>query len=556
MTRLSLTRRAFLPVTASILAALAVAAAQAAVPVLGEQSPPLMVGPGIARITASTVVKVDLLLQPGAVIEVAAGQTLTLLGGLIAPIGQIFAGPGRVDLNRCRIARAHPEWWGAAPGDSNRDSLPALRACLRAHPVMHLLAADYFLSDMLIVDRAFCTITGSVFRGTQAGDGTRLIVTNGAADVMRIWPEASPGGVNAFLQNIAVCGLALCRSVVPDTAGGHMPAGLRAQFLLFADFREISAPEHGASFVARGLVRSTLTDCVAFRSMSGAQAGQLWRCFPFDGSRDIGLAGGNASIFLRSCNATIGGAPALADAAGLQIEGAFASTFVTEFETSGVPTGIRIDGKTALIGGRARHGNIDLHLVLPVIDKCASVRIDILDTSSEALIDVIDPYIAVAPGAAAALRFQDMRGLATVTGGQLAGAVDLTSGGRAVGLSASTSGGLQVSGFKMLEHARPASLAGCSGFALRLAIANPSSRPCASGIILRDCESGTADILLSGQNSAFASGVRVEGSAKRLRIDATTISASAVGDAGKRVMLEDKPLVVPSRVGDLVVVGV
>jgi hypothetical protein len=255
-------------------------------------------------------------------------------------------------------------------------------------------------------------------------------------------------------------------------------------------FREISAPEHGAGFVARGLVRSTLTDCVAFRSMSG------------------------------------------------------------------VPAGIRIDGKTALIGGRARHGHIDLHLVLPIIDQCANVGIDILDTSNEALIDVVDRYIAVAPGAKVALRSQDMRGLAAVTGGQLAGSVDLASGGRAVGLIASGSNGIQVSGLKILEHARPASLTGCGGFALRLAIANPSSRPGPSGMTLRDCESGTADILLSGQNSAFASGVRVEGSAKRLRIDATAISVNAVGDANKRVMLADRPLAVPSRVGDLVVLAV
>ena len=255
---MSITRRAFLPAAASMLAAPALAAPtakpapQAAVPVLGAQSPPLVLAPGITRVTANTVVKVDLMLLPGAVIEVAAGRTLTLLGGLIAPLGHIFTGPGRVDLGRSRLVCAHPEWWGAAPGDGSRDSLPALNACLRAHPAMRLLAADYFISDTFVVDRGFCSVTGMGFRGTQPGDGTRLIVTNGTADVMRVGPETSPGAVNAFLQNIAVRGLALSRSVVPDTAGGRMPAGLRAQFLLFADFREISAFEHGAGFVALG----------------------------------------------------------------------------------------------------------------------------------------------------------------------------------------------------------------------------------------------------------------------------------------------------------------
>ena len=346
---------------------------------------------------------------------VAEGRTLTLLGGLVAPIAAIFTGRGTVDLNRSRITCAHPEWWGAAPGDGARDSLPALQACLRAHPVMRLLAADYFVTDTLVVDRPFCRISGSGFRGTGPGQGSRIVVTSGTADVIRAGPSTSPGGVNDFPQNIAIHALALARSVAVDTSGGKLPAGLRAHFLLFADFRELSAFEHGVGFVAQGLVRSTFTDCVAFRSLPGRQAGGIWRGFLLDGSRDIGLAGGNASIFLRGCNATIGGNPDVSDAVGLLLEGAFADSFVADFETAGVETGIRVDGQTAAIGGRARYGHVNLHLHMPIIDQCARVGIDIRDTAPGSLVDIVDPYIAVSPTAEAALRFQTMRGTATLS---------------------------------------------------------------------------------------------------------------------------------------------
>lgn len=554
MSQAGISRRAFLPASAALIGA-STLAIPGSTQMLEDRVAGTTLPPGIHRVTANTTIKGDLLLQPGASIEVAVGRTLTLLGGLIAPIAPIFTGPGTVDLNRARIAYAHPEWWGAAPGDGARDSLPALHACLRAHPAMRLLAADYFIADTFVVDRPFCRIAGSGFRGTRAGQGTRIIVMNGTADVVRAGPAASPGAVNDFAQNIAIHDVALARSVAVDARGSTLPAGLRAQFLLFADFRNVSAFEHGIGFVAQGLVRSTFTDCVAFRSLPGRQAGQAYRGFLLDGSRDIGLAGGNASIFLRGCNATIGGNPAVSDAVGLLFEGAFADSFITDFETAGIETGIRVDGRTAAIGARARNGHVNLHLHGPIIDQCGRVGIDIRDTSPQSLIDIVDPYVAVAPGAEAALRFQAMRGTASVTGGQFVGTTNMDAHGNAIGLAVQASRGLQVSGLKILEHSRPVMLAGCDGFALRLSILNPGSRPGGSAVTLHDCQRGTVDVLLSGQDRAFASGVRLDGRAARLRIDATGIDSVVTGGDAGRVIAANQPLAIPSRTTNLIVEG-
>jgi hypothetical protein len=549
-----LSRRALLPaVVGAGMAGLALpVAAQTAASGPLDDAPATTLEPGVHRVDRNLTLRGDLLVLPGATIDIAAGRTLTVLGSVIAPVAPIFTGAGRIDLNRSRVPEAHPEWWGAAPGDGSRDSLPALVACLAAHPAMRLLAADYFLSATLIVERPFCRIVGAGGGGTDTGQGTRLIVTDPRADVMRLGPARRPATVNDFLHHVTVRDVALCRAVAVDTAGGAQPAGLRAQFLLFAQVERVSAPEHAVGFVARGLVRSMLVDCIAFRSLRGRQDTAPWRGFLLDGSEDIGLAGGNASLFLTDCNATIGGDPRIDDGVGLLLVGAFADSFVNGFETAGVATGIRVDGRAGALGARARNGHVNLHLTRAVIDQCAAAGIEIRDTDAHAAIDITDPYVAVAGGGGPAIHLDRMRGAATITGGQFIGNTDAAGGGRAIGLAAEDSGGIQVHGLKIIDHAQPVRLARCTGVALHLLVANLGSRPRGAAIGLSDCEGGTAAVLLSGTDRAFAAGVRIEGRTTRWRIDATNLSPRAVEH---RVTIGDRALALPFRDADLIVEG-
>ncbi len=554
-----LSRRALLPTMAGMgwsgvgLLAGIVPAQATAQPL--TDTPATILPPGVHRVEANLTIRGDLMVQPGATIEIAAGRKLTLRGSLIAPVARIFTGGGTVDLNHSRVVEAHPEWWGAAPGDGGKDSLSALVACLAAHPVMRLLGADYFLSDTLVIERPSCRIIGAGYRGTESGQGTRLIVTDGKADVMRVGPASRPATVNAFLQNIEVQGLALARSVPLDTSGGARPAGLRAQFLLFAHIEAVSAAEHAVGFAARGLVRSIIANCIAFRSLPGRQDGQFWRGFLLDGSEDIGLAGGNASLFLTDCNATIGGDPKVADGVGLLLDGAFADSFISGFETAGVETGIRVDGRAGALGGRGRNGHVNLHLTMPIIDQCGKVGIDIRDTSAHALIDITEPYVAVAPSAEAAIRFDRLRGAVTLTGGQCVGNTNSAAGGHAAGLMAKDSNGIQVAGLKVLEHSRPVVIERSAGLSLRLSVANPASRSRDAAITLDDCAGGIVAPLIMGQDRAFVTGIRIGGKSA-LSIDATGIMPSAVGGNQQRIVNGSRALAIPSRESGLVIEGI
>lgn len=537
-------RRALLPLSVALAGAgLASAAPASAAEPLRAGEHGYALAAGVYRVDANMRIDADLKLAPGAVIEIAPGATLQLSGHFEAPLSRVFAGSGRVDLNHGRTPHAHPEWWGAAPGDSGRDSLAAMQACHAAHPVMQLLPADYYLSDTLVVERAFSRITGSGFRGTDGWQGTRLILTNGRGDVMRVGPRSRPPSVNDFPQNIEIRSLALCRSAPVDAGAGRQPVGLAASYLLYARFEQVSAAEHGTSFLLHGLVRSQLIDCVAFRSIPGVQSGQPWRGFLLDGMSDIGLAGGNASLFMTDCNATIGGNPGVSDSVGLLLEGAFADSFITNFEATAVAVGIRVDGQTARIGDRARNGHVNLHIRMPIVDQCGDAGIVIRDTSAHMMIDLAEPYVAVAPQGRAGIRCEAMHGSLAIQGGQLVGTTNSAAGGTAVGLLVNDSEGLQVRGLKILEHAAPVELSACRGFALQGWIGNPRHATPRDAALLRDCARGTVALLVVGRDRAFGGGVAIEGTARRLRIDTTGHDDAALsGGEDNRVRRRGRPV--------------
>lgn len=550
-----LSRRALFPLSVALAGAGAIPSTADAASI-DDQGRGVVLDAGVHRVTANITIKTDLRLQPGATIDIAQGATLTVLGHLAAPVAPIFTGAGRVDLNHSRTPHAHPEWWGASPGDGGRDSLPALQACLAAHPIMHLLAADYYISAGFVVERPFCRIAGAGFRGTQGWQGTRLILTNGTGDVMRVGPATRPATVNDYPQNIDIRALALSRAAAVDATAGRLPTGLAAQFLLYAHFEQISAAEHSVGFRARGLVRSQLIDCVAFRSLPGVRAGQPWRGFLLDGMDDIGLAGGNASLFLTDCNATIGGDPQVSDGVGLLLEGAFADSFITNFEATNIATGIRVDGRTGQIGARARNGHVNLHLRMPIVDQCGDIGIAIRDTSAHMMIDIADPYVAAGPRATAAIACDAMHGSLSISGGQLVGMTNSAAGGTAAGLQARDSDGLQIQGLKILDHPRPIALSGCRGFALQGWIANPGYPSGRDAVMLRDCVGGTVSMLVSGRSGSFASGVRIDGTCQRLRIDATGHDDAALTNgASARVRLGDQGVAIPYRRDGILIDG-
>lgn len=534
----SFTRRQIAPFmgAAGVLGFAAAQSVQAAE--TGTLDPATVWTSGVHRVDTDRTVAGDVLLAPGATIAIAAGVTLRIMGQFDAPLTHVIHGAGKIDLNHSRTPVAYPEWWGARPGDGDADCLPALQSCLAAHPTVWLCAGDYYIADTLVVDRSFVRLCGTGYHGRQAGEGTRLLVRSGSADVLRAGPARKPPTVNDFTQGIEIRDIELGRTLPVEGTAARDPAGLRAQFVLFCRFEHLSARESAVGFAATGAVRTYFRDCIAFRSQAGAASGGHFRGFQFGGTQGVGLAGANGSVFLIDCNVSIGGNPEVSDSVGLLLEGGFADTFVENFEATSLQTGIRIDGATARIGDMAVAGHSNLHIRNAVVDQCGSVGIEIADTSEHALIDIQDPYVAVAGGGKAAILVTSAKGATTIVGGQLIGRSDTRR--TACGIEVSGSSGLDVSGMKVTDFAKPLSLRASKGISISGQVHNPHDSASGAAAELSGCAAISLRLRLSGQANCFAHGVTVVGAKGTTAIDTTLFEQPAI--KGANVVVDGNPL--------------
>lgn len=483
----------------------------------------------------------DVLLLPGARIEVARGRTLTFAGDFQAPASRVFTGAGRVDLNRSRALVARPEWWGAVGDDAAVDCLPALEAAIAAHGRVALLAVGYHLSGTLRITLPNRRIEGMTGVADGRGAISRLVLTRPDGDVLQVGPDRDPGGPGAFLPGVFLHMFELARSV-PVAGGGSLerggPAGLRVQYATACQFENLTSMEHATGYVLRGVVRSFLRNCSAYRSRPGA-AGDGFVGFLFDGSAEFGLAGGNASLYVDECVASTGGGVKLARTIGAYLPGAFADIFLTRFEMATMTDGIVVDGLAARADGqRTRSGNGNLHIAMPVLDAVSHAGLTLSRLAPYAVVDVVDPYVAVVPGSLAAIQIVEGSGMTTITGGQLIGWGDAGGGGDAVGVHAVNAAGLTVRGLKILGHRRPVGLTACRDFDIDISINNPAQPASQAAVQMAACDRGTVRARVTGGTGVFPQGVRLDGQANgRIAVDVTGVNPAAIaaGTAGKLV---------------------
>lgn len=504
---------------------------------LASRLPGITLPAGKHVVAANLTVRADILVMPGATIEVAAGRTLTLLGDFQAPIAQVFTGPGRIDMNASRSAAAYPEWWGAARNDSSRDSLPALRACVAAHPVTLLGAADYFIGDTWKIDTPHRRIWGAGKNWGGPNDATRIIVIGGDKDCVQLGFDKAPaGGMNNFLQSVDLRWMEFARSAAPRaSADGGGAAGLRIRYTLDCVVEGISSDEHAVGFAVFGAVYTHLRDCHAFRSVAADRRGpaSFWAFF-LDGRATV-ATGGNASVYLIDCGASIGGNPGLNDSIGAYLQGAFGDTFLQNFETSQLATGIKVDGLARSLKPevvRAGHGN--LHVLMPIIDGYSNTAIELYDLGPYAAIDIVDPYCGPAPRAFAGIFVHQSRGVIGIAGGQVIGWYDTLNGGNGLGIFAQNALGIGINGTKVIGFRRPVSLEGCRDFTIDAAITNPGEKAGQAALSLLDCSHGLIRSRISGQAGAFPAGIDLRGGNHHLSIDATAIDRACLsgGEAG------------------------
>ena len=146
-----------------------------------------------------------------------------------------------------------------------------------------------------------------------------------------------------------------------------------------------------------GAVYSKVRDCQSFRSVAGTGGADKYYGFFVDGSINIGLAGGNASLYLEGCNSSMGGL-SFADSNGLYANLAFTDLFVYEFETVRHSIGINIQGNASTT---SPYSNLDLQIRNPVIDAYELYGIFFNNVNESGACEVIGGYTAPLTGGTA-----------------------------------------------------------------------------------------------------------------------------------------------------------
>jgi hypothetical protein len=395
-------------------------------------SGPLTFPPGTYRIRSGLAFTRICQLEPGAVLDIAAGATVHFREGIQAGVHRIFrtAEGGRVIL--AKTAVGYPEWWGPAPDRSAW--LPALQACIAACPITQLQQGDYAIGGELAITTGHRTLRGVAKHWHGEGTSTRIVIDSPTATGIHVFQEPAARGYNDYLPEVRIQDLDVVRGQAPAPPPpgreGRAPAGIRLEQTRFVYLDHVTCQEHCVGFLLDGTIQSHLRDCFAFRSVPGARREGDFFC----GYWLNGHAGppppavgqfGNASSYLTDCTAAVGNAPPLARCEGFRLDGAFRDTFLLRPETTDCSVGIRIEGtRDSGDPERRRKGNINLHLATPILDAFGQAGIWATDVAGLGAVTITGGYAAPAPPApapAACLRFQRCLGAMRVSGFQCFG---------------------------------------------------------------------------------------------------------------------------------------
>lgn len=132
-----------------------------------------------------------LVFQPGAVVSIASGKTLTINGEIAVGLFQIFTGDGTVSFGDRYNPGMYPQWWNGAAGDGSTDCAAAIQAAIDAAAGS---AAGYYRAVYLTPGKY--VITDTIYLKTAPIIGVGGMINSG---IRIIWD--GPAGVTAFEKN-------------------------------------------------------------------------------------------------------------------------------------------------------------------------------------------------------------------------------------------------------------------------------------------------------------------------------------------------------------------
>ena len=443
------------------------------------------------------------------------------LQGLYIPPGADRTGSSGAWV-RIHDGTGRPEWF------YNGEWADAIEACFRLMPHTQL-GMQYVVGrtvKLTTPNRSMEGMGGIDYDGKR---GTRIILSSGSGDVMQVGPDANPGGNPGvtFLRGVKLRNVQLTRgaTLVPADSIARSPAGIRCQYLYDCDI-DVYSWENSVGCNIRGCVSSRIA-CFAHSALDARSANNDVAIGTYiDGTANIGLAGGNASIRVRPQSSIyVTGAPVRK---GVYAYGHLADLTLDRAETVGCAISIHLQAT-----GTAAN-NVDIRLIEPTMDQPSEKGLVLEDFPAGSQMDVISPYVGVPSSASHAIDVLNSAADISILGGQLIGA----AGGTTAGLRVMGSRAVSIVGTKVLNFPNPLFLDGAADCDVQPMVSNPDASAVAFAVGLRgNCARTRVDPTVSGKTAAFPAAVTLfTGDTTNVRINIERVDASAVS-AGRKLIL-------------------
>ena len=503
---------------------------------------PVLVSPGTYAIAANAALTEFVEMQYGAILTPATGVTITFNGGFNAPINQCFsnatAGLGTIVFAVGTLSVGYPEWWGGLSSNGAVDAGPGAIACNVACPVTQFQQADYYSANTFKFQTQYREIAGHSKHWGAIGNSTRLIVESATLDAVQLGPNTNPGGgFNSFYNEIYLHDMSITRStpVSGNSVVTTCPAGVRVQFTLYCRIFNVWSTEHSHAFLFSGNVNTKAQNCYGFRSSSGTNPTyDPASGFFYDGTINIGAAGGNASLYIQDCNMTVGGSPTLTFSVGFWGYHGYTDTFIERLETAQTQYGEYLDGTSA-----GEYGTQDFHSIGCVYDQCRIAGVYLTNGGAFTSSEHIGLYTAltVSASAVASVVLNNQLGLNLFTGGTVLGGLNNPD----IGILIESSAGAFFKNTSIRDAYKPVVVTGSSDFELDVKINNPDLGNNYDAINLSGTNTvGKITPSVQGGAGIFAHGVNLSGSANsRIEVNCTGIDPAAINSGAPNKLISN-----------------
>lgn len=465
----------------------------------------LILSDGEYTISQDTVINYDIMFLTGAVIKIINNATLTINGQIQSNINKIFnIVSGNIKINIDKNPFGYAEYFGAKMNDGTVDNKKAIEQCVKLFPTTFLQLGDYFCSDTVNINTSRRKLIGHSNYNLGERKSTRIIVNSSTKDTMFVGLEEKPSEIYDFLTNVTIKNIELGRSIVPTPSSPGLeassPKGLRVQYCYMCNFEFVRATENSIGFYITGTVYTHFKRCTSFRSLQGTTTNNdFYYGYFINGTTNIGLASGNASLYFTDCNSSLAGNPNLVDSVGFFVLGKSSDIFMLRSETTGVNTGILISGD------ESKDGNLDVHIINPIIDQFQLHGIFIQNIGKYGIVEISNSYCAPISSErdGYCIRFNNFKGMANLTNNQGV----LWQNGVAIGLWIENSTGIVCKNNSYLGAKRPIVILDSQNICIEDIINNPVEKAIQGAIYCKGVSRSIIKPIIKGGANVFPQGI-------------------------------------------------